>query len=167
MHCYIFLINLYCLKITCLYYTWSEVIIQGKIHHRFRLVSVVTHVSPPKNCFLLHKNPMRPYFFCIGLFLKKAKQGGWGHGTSRGIEKIECKIPGVNKKGVEFPRVIKKTFCGISKSEASFCLEFPRVKWLIQKFQRSFPKKYILNQSNHHPPTLGRHGTIFNVFSIK
>ena len=116
-------------------------------------MSVVTYVSPPKNCFLLHKNPMHPYFFCIGLFQKKAKQGGWGHGTSRDIEKIECKIPGVNKKGVEFPRVIKKTFCGISRSEASFCLEFPRVKWLIQKFQGSFSKKYILKQSNHLPPS--------------
>ena len=62
--------------------------------------------------------------------------------------KNNVEIPGVNKKEVEFARVIPKKlcrismgfgfwseiqmdvtqFCRISRGEASFCLEFPRVK---------------------------------------
>ena len=34
-------------------------------------------------------------------------------------------------------------FCEIFRGEASFCLEFPGIKWQIQKLQGSFSKKYV------------------------
>ena len=36
-------------------------------------------------------------------------------------------------------------FGGISRGEASFCLEFSRFKWHIYTFQESFSKEYVLN----------------------
>ena len=74
----------------------------------------------------------------------KNKQGGSrGYGISRGIKEIACRISSkgdqgkIRKNNVEFPgswflalefsRDMTK-FCGISKSEALLCVEFPGVK---------------------------------------
>ena len=75
---------------------------------------------------------------------KKNKQGGGRkYLISRGIKEIACRISSkgdqgkIQKNNVEFPRSWflalefsrdMTKFCGISKSEALFCVEFPVVK---------------------------------------
>ena len=86
-------------------------------------------------------------FVCEAVTTSKAipeKNKQWGEegfeDISRGIEKIESETPRVNKKrseisrhdleknSVEFPWVLVFGLGNSSGCEASFCLEFPRVK---------------------------------------
>ena len=54
----------------------------------------------------------------------------------------------------EFPVDLTK-ICGIPRGKALFCLEFPRVKWKNEKFQRVFQKSVSSNSPPPTPPSLG------------
>ena len=84
----------------------------------------------------------------------QTREGDWGHLIFRGIEKTECgkrsgistgdqvkimlKFHGSWYFALEFLRGVTQ-FCGISRVEAWFCLEFPRVKWQEGFFKKCMP----------------------------